>query len=92
MYEGVSKSFRKVDNEINNNKHSLRRNIKDYGGKTHYTVSQSSRATAPSGRELLQFAVLTPGGQSGNFWIHLRTVLNGDNKIINMTTCNALEI
>jgi hypothetical protein len=24
-----------VDNEINNNKHSLRSNTKDYGGKTH---------------------------------------------------------
>jgi hypothetical protein len=24
-----------VDNEINNNKHSLRSNTKDYGGRTH---------------------------------------------------------
>jgi hypothetical protein len=28
-----------LDNEINNNKHSLRSNTKDYGGKTHYTDS-----------------------------------------------------
>jgi hypothetical protein len=30
----------RVDNEINNNKHSLRSNTKGYGGKTHYTDSQ----------------------------------------------------
>jgi len=34
QYEGVSKLDR-VDNEINNNKHSLRRITKGYGGKTH---------------------------------------------------------
>jgi hypothetical protein len=48
-----------VDNEIYayNNKHSLRRNTKGYGGKTHYTDSQSGDITAPCGRELynLQF-------------------------------------
>jgi hypothetical protein len=48
-------------NEINkdNNKHSLRSNTKDYGGKTHQTDSQSSDTTAPSGRELyhLQFSL-----------------------------------
>jgi hypothetical protein len=44
-------------NEINNNKHSLGSNTKGYGGKTHYTDSQNSNTTAPSGRELyhLQF-------------------------------------
>jgi hypothetical protein len=50
-----------VDNEINNNnnKHSLRSNTKGYGGKTHYTVSQNSDTTAPSGRGLyhLQFSL-----------------------------------
>jgi hypothetical protein len=49
-----------VDNEIYayNNKHSLRSNIKGYGGKTHYTDSQNSDTTVPSGRELyhLQFS------------------------------------
>jgi hypothetical protein len=47
-----------VHNEINN-KHSLRSNIKGYGGKTHYTDSQNSDTTAPSGRELyhLQFSL-----------------------------------
>jgi hypothetical protein len=46
-----------VDNEVNNNKHSLKSNTKGYGGKTHYTDSQNSDITAPSGRELyhLQF-------------------------------------
>jgi hypothetical protein len=47
-------------NEINNNnKHSLRSNTKGYGGKTHYTDSQNSDTTAPSGRELyyLQFSL-----------------------------------
>jgi hypothetical protein len=29
----------------------MRSNIKDYGGKTHYTDSQNSDKTAPSGRE-----------------------------------------
>jgi hypothetical protein len=44
----------RVDNEINNsnNKHSLRSNTKCYGVKTHYTDSQNSDTTAPSGREL----------------------------------------
>jgi hypothetical protein len=43
-----------VDNEIYayNNKHSLRNNPKDYGGKTHYTGSQNSDTTAPSGKKL----------------------------------------
>jgi hypothetical protein len=35
MYDGVSKSSAWVDNETNNNKHSLRSNTKGYGGKTH---------------------------------------------------------
>jgi hypothetical protein len=49
-----------VDNEINNNnKHSLRSNTKGYGGKSHYTDSQNSDTTAPSGRKLyhLQFSL-----------------------------------
>jgi hypothetical protein len=43
-----------VHNEIYayNNKHSLRSNIKDYGGKTHWTDSQNSGTTASSVREL----------------------------------------
>jgi hypothetical protein len=47
-----------VHNEINNNnKHSLRSNIKGYGGKTHYTDSQNSATIALNGGELyhLQF-------------------------------------
>jgi hypothetical protein len=37
----------------------LRSNTKGYGGKTHYTDSQDSDTTAPSGRELyhLQFSL-----------------------------------
>jgi hypothetical protein len=50
-----------VNNEINNNKNkrTLRSNIKGYGGKTHYTDSQTSDTTAPSGRQLyhLQFSL-----------------------------------
>jgi hypothetical protein len=48
-----------VDNEINNNKHSSRSNIKDYGGKTHEADSQNSDTTASSGRVLyhLQFSL-----------------------------------
>jgi hypothetical protein len=50
-----------VCNEIyaSNNKHSLRSNTKGYGGKTHYTDSQNSDTTVPSGRELyhLQFSL-----------------------------------
>jgi len=41
-----------VDNEMNNNKHSLRSKTKDYGDKTTYTDSQNSDITAPCGREL----------------------------------------
>jgi hypothetical protein len=38
-----------VDNEIdNNNKHSLRSNIKGYGSKTHYNNSQNSNTTTPA--------------------------------------------
>jgi hypothetical protein len=51
-YEGISKFPDWIYNEINNNKHSLRSNTKGYGGKTHYTDSQNSDTTAPSGREL----------------------------------------
>jgi hypothetical protein len=45
-------------NEINN-KHSLRSNTNVYGGKIHWTDSQNSDTTAPSGRELyyLQFSL-----------------------------------
>jgi hypothetical protein len=48
-----------VNNDINNNKHSLRSSTKGYGCKTHYTDSQNSDTTAPSGRELyhLQFSL-----------------------------------
>jgi hypothetical protein len=56
--ERIQKFPHWVGNEIKiNNKHSLRSNTKGYGGKTHYTDSQNSDTTAPSGRELyrLQF-------------------------------------
>jgi hypothetical protein len=35
-----------------NKKHSLKSNTKGYGSKIHYTDSQNSDTTAPSGREL----------------------------------------
>jgi hypothetical protein len=43
-----------VDNEINynNNKHSFRSNTKGYESKPHWTDSQNSDITVPSGREL----------------------------------------
>jgi hypothetical protein len=47
-------------NEVNNkNKHSLRSNIKSYGGKNHWTESQNGDTIALSGRELyhLQFSL-----------------------------------
>jgi hypothetical protein len=52
-------SHNEINNNKNNNKHSLRSNTKGYGGKTHYTESQNSDTTAPSGRELyhLQFSL-----------------------------------
>jgi len=58
--EGVSRRFRtKYNEKNNNNKQSLRSNTKVYDGKTHYTVSQNSDITAPSGREMyhLQFSL-----------------------------------
>jgi hypothetical protein len=59
MYEGVSKSFGTESITKYNNKHSLRRNTKGYGGKTHQTDSQNNDTTASSGRELyrLQFSL-----------------------------------
>jgi hypothetical protein len=44
-----------VDNEINNNKSSLRSNTKGYGVKTHYTDPQNCDTTAPTGRELYHY-------------------------------------
>jgi hypothetical protein len=41
-----------VNNEINNNKHSLRSNTKGYSGKTRKTDSQNSDTITPSSREL----------------------------------------
>jgi hypothetical protein len=53
-----------VDNEIYTYLwyYYLRSNTKNCGGKTHYTDSQNSDTTAPSGRELyhLQFSLRRP--------------------------------
>jgi hypothetical protein len=49
---GIQKFPDWVHNEINKNKHALRSNTKGYGGKPHYTDSQNSDTTAPSGRDL----------------------------------------
>jgi hypothetical protein len=64
-------------NEINNNnnKHLLRSNTKDYGGKTHHIDLQNSNTTAPSGRELyhLQFSLQTASPETfGCTHVHLR--------------------
>jgi hypothetical protein len=47
------------NNNNNNNRHSLRSNTKGYSGKTHWTDSQNSYTSAPSGRKLyhLQFSL-----------------------------------
>jgi hypothetical protein len=48
-----------INNNNNNNEYLLRSNTKGYGGKTHYTDSQNSDTTAPSGKEFyhLQFSL-----------------------------------
>jgi hypothetical protein len=57
VYPKVSGLSRNETN--NNNRHSFRSNIKDYGGKTRYTDSQNSDTNALSGRGLyhLQFSL-----------------------------------
>jgi hypothetical protein len=56
--EGLRGCIQKFPDWVNN-KHSLKGSTKGYGGKTHYTDSQNSDITAPSGRELyhLQFSL-----------------------------------
>jgi hypothetical protein len=59
-------------NEMNiNNKHLLRSNTKDRGGKTHLTDSQNSDTTAPSGRELyhLQFSLQAVSPETFRFTV-----------------------
>jgi hypothetical protein len=54
-------------NEINNNNNnSLKSNTKSYGGKTNYTDSQNSDATAPTGRKLhhWQFSLQAAGPET----------------------------
>jgi hypothetical protein len=74
VYEDVSRSFRTESitkytlTTIKTRSEVTKRSCV---GKTHWTGSQNSDRTAPSGREL-PFAVLSQGGQSGNFWLHSR--------------------
>jgi hypothetical protein len=58
-----------VDNEIYayKIKHPLRSNIKGYVGKTHYTGSQNSDTTAPSGRELYHLLFLLQAASPETF-------------------------
>jgi hypothetical protein len=71
MTSGVGGCIQKfpngVDNEIHINRHSLRSNTKGYGGKTHYTDSQTSDTTAPSGRELYRLKFLLQAASSETF-------------------------
>jgi hypothetical protein len=64
-----------VDNEINNNnnKHSLRSNIKGYGDKTHWTDPQNSDTTALSGRELyhLQFSLRAASPETFRYTLYV---------------------
>jgi hypothetical protein len=48
----------------------LRSNTKGYDGKTHYTDSQNSDTTAPSGRELyhLQFSLQAASPGTSHRW------------------------
>jgi hypothetical protein len=58
------------DSEINNNnknKHSLRSNTKDYGGKTHQTDSQNSDTTSTSARKLYHLQFLLPAASPETF-------------------------
>jgi hypothetical protein len=63
----------------NNNKHSLRSSTKGYGGKTHYTNSQNSDTTAPSGRELyhLQFSLQAASPETFGY-----TLVNGPESLL----------
>jgi hypothetical protein len=69
-----------VDNEINNNRHSLRSNTKGYGGKIHLTDSQNSDTTAPSGRELYNLQFLLQAASPETFGYTL----------VSLKTCSAL--
>jgi hypothetical protein len=71
-----------VDNEIypHSNKHSLRSNTKSYGGKIHWTGSQSSDTTASTGRELyhLQFSLQAASPETFGYTLveHVRYTRN----------------
>jgi hypothetical protein len=58
---------------VHNNKHSLRSNTKGHGDKTHWTDSQNNNCAY--WQRAVPFAVLAPGGQSGNVWTHSRVCL-----------------
>jgi hypothetical protein len=68
-----------VDNEIYayNNKHTLRGNTKGYGDKCHYTDSQNSDTTAPSGRELyhLKFSLQAASPETSGYTLVRLTCL-----------------
>jgi len=58
IWECIQKFPDWVNNDAYNNKQSLSSKTKGYSGRTHYTDSQNSYATVPSGREIyhLQFS------------------------------------
>jgi hypothetical protein len=70
-----------VDDETNNNKHSLRSNTKGYGGNTHYTESQNSDATASSGGKLyhLQFRLQAASPETFGYTV-IHVALWAENK------------
>jgi hypothetical protein len=67
-----------VDNEIYSYLwyYSLRSNTKGYGGETHYTDSQNSDTTTPSGRELshLQFSLQEASSETFEYTLVLHGV------------------
>jgi hypothetical protein len=76
------KVFGQRHNEINNNKnkHSFRSNT--------VMVAKLTRLTheiAVQLQKVVPFAVLAPGGQSGNFWIHPRTNRVRTRDIVDLT-------
>jgi hypothetical protein len=74
LWEYIQKFPDWVDNEINNNKYSLRNNTKGYGSKTHWTDSQNSNTTAPSGRELYHLQFLLQVASSETLLFHTKTM------------------
>jgi hypothetical protein len=94
-YEGVSKSFRTesiTKYTLATIEHSLRRNIKGYGGKTYYTDSQTSDTTASSGRQLyhLQFSLQAASPETFGYTVVLQYIKVKE--VIFLQSCQNLQL